>query len=866
MSKPAEEQSDRMANILEERIKGALQKKGVEPTQQEMWLASFDLLRESVETKGVYVEESLKIASKYAPEQLGEQADAVRVCLSKIAYSTGGKSWGDKGFVQLMLKTVFTPEAFADQDLIGRVIDQCMEKSPKTRKRAIPVLRRVIQHEDSTTGESKTFLKLVAEVEMLVKVNQTHSGRMVSILSQLMQEIIKYGVAEKMLHIALWLQKESRIASVQAITFSDTLLKANPQQFLHMHLAVAEDAAGKGCGSQEDLLILLSYAADIMRNSAGLSLQTGCEFIIQSEESAIEESIKELIKKEIGNSKRMPQPVCEAVHNLLLALKGRVALFSKLIVVLAQYCFNEKDMRINKSIELIIGNIGVDKFMSTIKEREFIFWLPMIKSAVHSTDIEVFVRRFMPEIEAEKRKEDKTDYEAFWSCFPSFCRGMKDSNGVFAHLMRQMPYFMSSPAVSGYISQGITILIEEAHRDMGADAATITLKTNILKTFSIAIDLFERLVLRFKQNPTDNEREAIRSLTKVLDGAWQRRYYADIISRAFVFSGEFFTGEIKPDIKRKENDVPETERVFIENAPILEIVAHNYTQDAKFTEGVLRYVVSTHLRTQKMGYKVLHALIQGGFCPRSLCDFFMDQRTDDVLFQCSRHLRILVIYEIIKRHNIQEGPLLCRAVFEIVRTVRTEGGRNRKAAFDIINEMSATYPAAVLDEVCKMVMAGIPTGLVDYQAGGIAILSSLLYQGKESLSAEVVEMAVQIVESLSAENKYAVGKASIGMLSVVLIEMDLIDKYLSRALVCIDRIIFHFKMKLGENIKLILRKIIEKKGSSILSVPQKELVNYKAAGHRQEEEQRIVTDADGKMRIKDQKFVRNNKGKRVKRS
>ncbi|KAI5167463.1 hypothetical protein NEIRO02_1985 [Nematocida sp. AWRm79] len=868
MSRPAEEQSDRMTNILEERIKSALEKKGKEVTPQEMWLASFDLLKETVETMGPYTEECLKISCKYAPEQLGDLANPVRMCLNKISHSTNGNSWSDKGFFTLMLKTVCTPEAYTDQSIIDNIIVLCTVKSPKIRKRAIPVLRRIIIHEessDTTGGKSITFSKLVMTVEKLSEVNLEHSGRVISILNQFMREITKYGMTESMLNIAVNLQKESKSVSVQAITFAEAILKAVPQELLSTHLMIVEDALSKGSDKEDEICILINYVSDVMRASAGVSLQMGCEFIV-SENSAVEEGIKEIIKEHIAKNKKITQAVYESVHNLLLSLKGRISLFTKLIVVLAQYCYNEEDVRMNKSIELIIGNIGVDRFMWSVKEREFFYWLPMIKSAVHSTDIEVFIRRFMPEIEVEKRNEDSTQYEALWSCFPSFCRGMKDSNGVFSHFVRQLPFFLSNNSVTGYIAQGITILIEEAHRNIGADPETITLKTNILKTFSIAIDLFERLVLKFKQTQAENEREALRSFTKVLDSAWQRKYYTNIIDTAFVFTGEFFSGELKPEINRKENDVPAPEKVFIENAPLLEIVAHQYVKDAKFTEGVLRYVISTHLRTQKMGYKVLLALVQSGFCPKSLCDFFLDQRTDDVLFQCSRHLRLSVMYEILKRHNITEGVPLCRLIFEMARAVRTEGGRNRSVSFDIINEMAATYSPGVLDEVAKMIMAGIPGKPVDYQAGAIAILSSLFYQGREKVSIEVVEMAMGIIENLSAENKYAVGKASIGFLSIVLIEMDQINKYLTRALVCLDRIIFHFKLKLSENLKLILRKIVEKKGASVLTPPQTELIKQRSSAYKQEEEQRIVVDGDGKMRIKDQKFIKNNRQKRVKRS
>ncbi|KAI5190220.1 ribosomal RNA-processing protein 12 [Nematocida minor] len=868
MKQPVEEQTDRTVKILEGKIREIIEKEGKQATNEAMWHGAFDLLKESLDTSGAYVDESLKIASKYAPEQLNERANEVREYLSKLAHLTNEQKWKEKDFYQLMLKTVFTPEAYTDSDLVDKVIDLCTSTSPKIRKRALPVLRRVIEHENTAAQESKTFNKIVAKVEALSASNVEYSGKIISILGQLQQEIAKYGATERMLEIARAIQEASPKMSIPAITFSEFLLAANPAQYLDKHIFLAEASAHKGCTTAEELSILIKYLIAIFKNSSVHSFQTGAEFVLDAEGSPLEQMVKDVLKAEMDRSlpNKIDAEVYAVVHELVSTLKSRMFPgFKKVIVLLAQYCFKENDLRVAKDIEIIIGSIGVDKFMKTIKEKEFYFWLPMIKAAVHSTDIEVFVRRFVPEIQALKNAEDKKEiYEALWSCFPSFCRGMKDSSGLLKSLIQQIPLYLNNPAVRGYICQGLSVLVEESQREMVAHPESVPFRTGILKTLSSAVDIFEKILFRFKKDQTENEREAIRSLSKVVDPEWQNKYYSNIINTAFVTVGELHTGELRPNLERKETDVPEPERIFIDNAPVLEVIAGALVGNSTVTEGTLRYIVSTHLRTQKMAYKVLLALVQAGFVSNSLVDFFMDPRTDQVLFHCSRHLRLQVLHTLIKQCGVNDDAVICRLIFEVIRAVRTEGGRNRKVSFDIVNEMAVTYPADKLNAVCKMAAAGIPGGLVDYQAGAIVTLTSFMYHGREKISEEVMDMAFDMMESLSADKKYAVAKASIGLMSTLLIELDQLDKYMERALICVDRIIFHFKMKLHENLKLLLRKIAEKRGTCDFSHPQKTLLNHRPV-NRQEERERIVTDRDGKMRIKEQSIVDAPRRKKVRR-
>ncbi|KAH9385515.1 uncharacterized protein NEMAJ01_0411 [Nematocida major] len=868
MKHTVEEHTDRTVKILEGKIKEVIEKGKQEATKEAMWLGAFDLLKESLNSTGMYAEESLVLANKYAPETLGESANEVRECLTRMAHASKDKAWENRGFCQLMLKTVFTPEAYADADLVDRVIDQCTCKMPKSRKRALSVLRRIVEHENTTYGESKTFDKIIKTVEALADKDIEYAGRIISILGQLKQEIAMYNSTEKMLRIVQRMQAASPNASIPVLTFAESLLLDAPLQHIDLHVALIESAAGKGCQTSESLSILLKYLALVAKSSSVRSMQTGEPFFVEAEGSSFELSIKELVSEAIEKAKpaRIDVSLCEAVHSLMVALNERAfPAFKRVVLVLAQYCFNEKDLRMAKCVELMIGAIGLDQFMKAVKEHEFFFWLPMIRSGVHSEDIEVFMRRFMPEISVTCRTEKKAEYEALWACFPSFCRGMKDERGLFGKLMEKLPFHLSNPSVRGYISQGISVLVEESYREMERNPSAIPFRTALLSTLSNAIDLFERLLQKFKLEQTENDREGLRSLIKVLDADWLRKYYAEIVESAFLQTEEMYSGELRPDLNRKETDVPEHERVFINNAPLLEVSAHMFVGNAQVTMGVLKYVMSTHLRTQKMAYKVLLGLIHGGFCPASLIDFFMDPRADAVLFQCSRHLKLQVMHELVKKHNVQEGPVMCRLLFEIIRAVRTEGGRNRKVAFDITNEIAVAYPAPVFAEICKMAAAGIPSGNSDYQAGGIVVLSSLFYQGRDNVTVEILDMAFDIVDRLSTEKKYAVAKGSIGFLSVLLIELGHMDRYLEKALVCLDRIIFHFKAKLHENIKLILRKIVERRGVSVLTCPQSALLDYKIGRSRHTEEERIVTDASGKMRIKEQKIVKTTGKKRVKR-
>ncbi|OAG31787.1 hypothetical protein NEDG_00262 [Nematocida displodere] len=869
------QETARTASILESKIKAILKAEGKEENSEEMWKGALSVFQAALSTDGEYTEEGIALMNKYAPESLGGHSNQVREVLKKYASLSQSKPWENKDFYGLMLKTFFTEEAFSDQDCVEKVLELSTSPSPKGRKKALPALRRVIEFEDAQTGESKTFNRLVQMLEALCRTNSEYSGKIISVLTALQQEIVKYGMSTRMLEVAQAIQSRAESASLSAVTFARTLLGCDAKHSLAIHLSILEEALRKEMDTEETFVLLMNYAADIFKRSNLREVQGLEPFVVAQEGTSLEIALKEAIKAEMERSKpeKLSLNACLAIHALLGALNAKIfPYFKKLVVMVAYYCFTEKDMRISKEVELIIGFIGVERFLKTIKEKEFLFWLPMIKGGVHSTDIEVFQRRFFPEIDRLKKNEDRvTEYEALWACFPSFCRGMKDPSKKLRVILDMCTNYISNPVVRGSICQGIHVLVEDSQRSLSFEPTPEMFqeKMAILKTVGESVELFEKIAFRFKKTPAETERQCIRSMLSVLDEEWKNNYFREILAKSFTEAGELHTGELKPEYARKENDVPENERVFIENAHLLEIVAPALVGNSGVEQGVLKFCVSTHLRTQKMGYKVALGLVESGYAPSTLLDFFMHPTAEQVLFPCTRHIRLQVLYQLLKRHGRNEGTLLCRLVYELVKTVRIDGGKNRKAAFDITEEMAASYSTEMFGEVCKMVVAGVPKGLSEYQAGAITIVTTLIYNGKEKVTEEVLDVVFASLEDLSAEKKYATSKALVGFLSVLLINTPYIDRYLERSLVCLDRIMYHFKMKLHENLKLILRKILEKRDiPERLSYAQKELLKHRPQ-NRTEEKERIITGADGKIHVKSQEIIRqkenSNARKRVKR-
>lgn len=870
---PNEEEVSRKAKIIKNKIQAVVEKQKGTATTEDIWIGALSVLEEALLTDGEYAADAILLMSMYSPESLGDLCNRVREGLKKYASLTEEKVWESKIFYSLILKSMFTPEAYADEEVIDRIIDLCMDSSPKVRKRAMPTLRRVIENEKSKNKESHTFLKLVQMVQALSSSSPEYTGRAVSILGNLTQEIVQHNLIEKMITIASNMQGAAEKMCIPAVTFAMTVLKSSLGQYLQEHLQVFESAARKGCSSVEETVILLEYATEILKQNSVCTTLEKMTPLLQSEGTETESLIRDIIQAEIerAGEEKLPLEVCTAVHSLLYAAgESMFPSLKKIILLLANHCFEKRDIRITKEIELIIGIIGVERFLKTVKNKEFYFWLPMMRAAVHSTDLNVFFTRFIPEIQKLRNTDRATEYENLWACFPSFCRKAKDEKNVLQMLLDLCINYTNSPLIRGYICQGVHTLVDESMKRLSSGELSpeeVGEYTKRLQTIASSIELFKKIMFRFCKDPTENERMCIRSMLLVIDAKWQIDYFNGIIEKCFIHGEAFIpSGELRPELNRKENDVPECERVFIEHAPVFEIVASGLVDNKKVQEGVLKYCLSTHLRTQKMAYKVLLAMIKSGYAPKTLLEFFMHPTADKVLFLCSRYLYLLVLYELIKVHGIVGGETMCKVVFEAIRTIKIEGGRNRKTAFDITEEMAVKYNSEQIEEICKMACAGIPKGLVDYQAGAICFLTTIIYTAGEKVSLDMLDSIFEIIETLSAEKKYATSKALIGYISVLLTTTPHIERYLDRSLICIDRVIFHFKMKMHENLKLLLRKITEKRPDAHkkFTYPQKELLKHRPQ-NRTEEKERIVF-TDDKIHIRDQEIVPKTRVKRVRRS
>ncbi|KAI5173588.1 hypothetical protein NEFER01_0134 [Nematocida sp. LUAm1] len=858
MSKENGEESDRKVKILESKIKSVLFGEGKKPSKENIYVSALSVFKESLGRNNEYIEESIRIMNLNAPETLGELSDEVRELLKKYVSLTTYKNWEVKDVYSLLLKSVFTEDAYGDSEVIDLIIDLSLSSSPKIRKRAFPALRRVIEHEDKKNGSSKTFQRLMQMVEALSEKDHEHSGKIISILSNLTEEISRYNLTDRMLDICKSMIEASETLSISAICFARTILSSSSDKKLNTHLYLLTEALKKDKKLVEDTVILLEYSAEIFRTSVLDTVKGKENFLLLEEGSEIDQLLKNLIKNERKENEKLPLEICLSLHSLIKSLGTYIfPYFKKLIVAVAFYCHSANDLRISKEIELIIGNIGIEKYLKAINGQEFYFWLPMIKSSVHSTDLSFFFTKFIPFIQKEKNNDIKTEYEALWSCFPSFCRNTSDHGNVLRKLIDTFYGHLQMPSVRGYICLGIHTLVEESLKSIASGTLSteeVLSRTKILKEIGEATGLFEKLVFRFTKDPTENERVCIRSMLHAIDSQWQIDYFNGIIEKSFI-DAIIPNTELKPEINRKENDIPEHERIFVEHAPLLEIVASGLVGNQKVEEGLLKYCLSTHLRPQKMAYKVLLCLIRNGYSSSALIEFFLAPQVEQVLFLCSRHLRVEILYELSKIHGIRNGDLICRLIFEAIKIVRLEGGRNRKTAFDTITEISVMYTNEELSEVWKMACAGIPNGLADYQAGAICILTSIMYNGKEKIEIENIDMAFEMIENLSSEKKYATSKALLGFLSVLFTETPHIDRYVERALICIDRVIYHFKPKLHENLKLLLRKVLDVRDvKSKLSYPQKELLAHKAKSSRVEERNRVTTK-DGKLFIKERETL-----------
>ncbi|KAI5193228.1 hypothetical protein NECID01_2185 [Nematocida sp. AWRm77] len=870
------EQTERSTQILDEKIRKELGKEQSPLSEKSLWAGAFSVLEASLRNKGAYAYEAVQLLNKYSAEEVdGSTYNALRACLRKYCAGTQGKAWEDKAFCSLVLKSMCTEEAYTDSEWVDKTLELAMHISPKIRRKALPGLRRVIEHEDKETGGSSTFEKVVKKVEAMVRANLECGGKAVSILNNLHKEIAKYGMTGRMLDIVEEMQSGAKTLSIPAIKFAHALLEESTENSVRRHLIVLNMSAQKGASTTEEFTILMEYAAAVFKHSNTKAVLGTEEFLVQEEGTSTESLLRDLILGEIERNRpeKLSVEACVAVHGLLQGASVNLFPgFKKVIETLAEYCFSEKDTRVSKEIELIIGHIGVERFLKTVGEREVLFWIPMMKSAVHSADIEVFKRRILPQIEVRKAQHNKAECEALWSCFPSFCRNMEDREELIGEVLTVAREHINNPTIRGYVSQGVHRLVEDAHKTLLSfpSEKTALEKTKVLRAIGEDTELFEKIAKYFKKEPTENERVCLKSMLSVISSEWQMAYFGEIIERSFAKSEEKQASpeELRPEYDRKEKDVPEEERVFIENAHLLEIIACGLLGNKKVEEGVLRYCLSTHLRTQKMGYKVLLALIESGYNSKQLIDIFFHETSDKVMFACSRHLKLQAMYNLLKIHKLDEGELLYRVVFEMISIVRVEGGKNRKTAFDMAAEMASTYSTEKLSEVCKMALAGLSSqGKADYQTGSIVILTNLIYIGKEKVAVEILDAIFDAIYELSSKKVYSSSKAILGLLSVLLVHTPHIDRYLERSLVCIDRVIYHFKLKLHENLKSLLRRVLEKRNiADSLSYPQKELLKHKGGHHMMEEKERVFTDDSGKILIKEQVLVgRNNPRKKLKR-
>ncbi|KAI5181335.1 hypothetical protein NEOKW01_1529 [Nematocida sp. AWRm80] len=860
---------DRSTIILENKMKEILKNSNQEESIENMWEVIFSLFKESLQSKGEYLSETVNLLYKYTTETLKERANEVRPYLLEYAKRNEESAWEKKEFFSLVLKTVYTEEAFTDEALIERVLSLCQDASPKTRKKALPALRRIIEYEQSVSDHSKTFDRLVGLLESACTVNQTYSGKIISILGNFHQEIARYNQVERMLAIARTLQGICTVVSIPAITFARSFITPRNPEYFHKHLEIIEAAAMKGCTTTEESILLLDYAADLFKYNAQAKVLYKTEFIIEHPGSIIEEQLKEIIAAEIARKapENISLEMCLAIKKLIQGLNYNLfPCFKKIIQLVSKYCQESNDLRLSKEIELIIGYIGLDRFLKSIKEKEIRFWLPMIKASVHSADIDLFMTILLPEIKQYNRKpEKKEEFEALWACFPSFCRNAKDPKNHFPELISSLIKYIENPTVRGYICQGVTILAEETQREIvrpGETEAPET-KARILAALTNTIPLFDAILSRYLKEQTENEKTYLKTMLGIINQDWIRSYVENILNNCFTQSrGPIDINTLKPEYGRKEKDIPKEELMFVEYAPLLELLAPTLVQQPAVQEGVLRYIISVNLRPQKMAYKVILAMIKCGYNHRSLIEMFFSPAVEKSIFLCSRYLRVEVIYALFKVH--EPTPMEeCALVKELINIVKMEGGKNRKVPFTIITEMAATYNEEKTNALCQILLAGTAKSTSDYQAGAINLLATLLYNAQDKVSEETHDMIFTMIENTSKTKQYQPSKAIIGYLTVLLMNTRYTDKYMAGSLKCLENITYNFKAKLLENLKVIIRKLVEYRPIlNDLPTNLKDLL-CRSSRDRTQEKDRVHFNQEGKLEIKDRQVHPRHRSNRV---
>lgn len=876
---------EKTSGILLKKIEKVLKSSGKDPSRENIWAAALDVLEASIQKNGEYLHETLWLLNRYIPNTLEDQAVKMLELLQKCAVLTQNQIWMQKdseknesetdpeksvsrGFLALVIRGLCSQAAYEHTECVDGLVDCSAYVTPKIRKKIASVLQRVIRYEHSERESKRTFQRIFRITDAHISAENDQAQKMLVLLAMLAQEISVLGEAPSVLLAAAKIQRKKKDQCAAAISLAAALLAEDPDQDLDVHKEILCDALEKPEHAPDLFECTLEYASQIFRAwrrpaviSAGK--KTDME---EYEGSCMELALSAYLKNEVSHHapEKIPDSSCKAINNLIRSLKQKIfPSYKKVVTAVAHYCLEAKDMRMSKEIELVIGYVGPEKFLKCVREGSFSFWLPMLKAAVHSTELSVFCDKIMPRIyESRKQRDREQEHLALWSCFPSFCRKATDKKRRICGLLEQFGSFLQNPGHREHIALGVHTLVEEARNFLSGNFAVApedpekneeaaAEKGDFIFAVGRSTFFIEQMLQHTRKDPTESEKLCIRSLLSVADADWLSGYLRDVVSQSFAEHIESHAQGMRPEHDRKETDVPEPEKVFIENALVFEMLAPSLKGCKQLEEGVLKYCVSTRLRTQKAGYRVMLGMVRGGYCPPALADFFLHKNTETVMFSCSRFLRLQVLHEVLRILGKDEGVGLCRLIYEMSKTVKIEGGKNRKVAYDIAAEMAVRFAEDKLGEAFKMALAGIPKSTSEYQSGVISILSTFLFNAKEKVPVDVLDMVVITLDELTSVKVYSTSKAALGFFSVLLMDTPHTDRYLSRVIGCADRIATCYKMKLHENLKVLLRKTLEKRKESkeLLTYQLKQLLNHRPQ-NRTREDDRVFTNPEGKLAIR----------------
>lgn len=840
---------ERKAALIDSKIRGALAQEGREATKENLWKGALSVFAASANRDGRYLGELLHLLNANCPEELGGQCVRIKDLLLRCEQLYPEKGLReDKDFYTLLLKTGASEAVLEDQEYIGKVMDLLLHSSPKARKRAVPTMRKIISRERGAGpgATSRSFDRLLSIAERFVETEEGSHAKMVSVLGNFHQEIAELLQEERACRMARQIVDagEGR-GVVAALYFLGALLRSSAGHApdLYRHLDIANACAEQGVASDDagPSALLVDYYAEIFKRSASASLlHPGGEFLVSSEGSETERVLGDYMQLVLGKETTLDQH--QSIKRLLGSLRGRIfPCFKKLVGALASSCRSKKDPHLEKEIEVVIGEVGPEKFMKAINNQDFLHWLPMMRAGINNSDVGVFCRRFLPEIQkARSNPRQRSAYEQLWGCFPSFCRRMQDSEGVLSAVLDEALKGISDKAVRGPLSHGVQILVEEA---LGAELHVARGEGSARHIAALAgrADLFEAIAFHHARSPGDNEKLALGSLLKVLDAEWQDRYFAGIIGKAF------------PGMDAGENPgSAEIEKEFVRHAQILQLAPRRLIGNELAEAGVLRYCLSAQLKAQRAGYKLLLCMAREGYGGQSLLDFLTHADARSAMFPCARHYRVEILYVLLRRLGQESGVAMCQLVCEVVALLKEEGGKNRKTGYDIVTDMAGRYPTPVLDEMCKMAVAGIPSGDAPFSAGCVHLASALLFAAKERVSPAAVDCVFDACEALTNKKAYQIGKALVGFFAVLLADTPYRDRYIERSFRCLDTLLFHYKAQLKNNLRTLFRRVSERRDvAQYLSPHQKDF--FKSRGRRFAEEKesrlRVVTRGDGRIEV-----------------